>query len=50
VWAYQKSHYLSNRIYLDYADLFEAVKQSWNQLQPERLHKLTHTRWLMQVD
>lgn len=50
VWAYQKSHYLSNRIYLDYDDLFEAVKQSWNQLQPERLHTLTNTRWLTQAN
>jgi transposase len=50
VWAYQKSHYLSNRIYLDYNDLFEAVKQSWNQIQPERLQSLTNTKWLVQVN
>lgn len=46
VWAYQKSHHLSNRVYIDYDDLFEAVSQSWRQLPPERLQSLTATAWI----
>lgn len=46
LWAYLKSHHLSNRIYLDYDDLFEAVKQAWLSLRPERLASLTATSWL----
>ena len=49
VWAYQKSHYLSNRIYLNYDDLFEAVKRSWNQMPERRLKTLTATPWLTQA-
>lgn len=46
LWAYQKSHHLSNRVYRDYDDLFQAVKQSWNQLPAQRLASLTNTPWL----
>lgn len=46
VWAFQKSHHLSNRVFRDYDHLFEAVGQSWDQLPPERLASLTATPWL----
>ncbi len=46
LWAYLKSHYLSNRAYLDYDDLFAAVSQAWLQLDELRLRSLTHTAWL----
>lgn len=49
VWAFQKSHHLSNRVFIDYDDLFDAVEQRWNQLPPDRLASLTATPWLTQA-
>jgi transposase len=46
VWSYLKGHYLSNRVYLDYDDLFEAVKHAWLQLDEARLCSVTRTSWL----
>lgn len=46
VWAYLRSHYLSNRVYKDYDDLFEAIKAAWNSLDPQRLASLTHAPWV----
>lgn len=46
IWAYLRSHYLSNRVYKDYDELFEAIKAAWNALEPERLKSLTHTEWV----
>jgi hypothetical protein len=41
-----RSHYLSNRVYKDYDELFEAIKAAWNALSPERLASLTHSGWV----
>jgi transposase len=46
LWAYLRSHYLSNRIYQDYNDLLEASGRAWNQLTPARLCSICHTEWL----
>jgi len=46
LWAYLRSHYLSNRVYQDYDDLFDASGQAWNQLTPEHLCSICHTEWL----
>lgn len=46
LWAYLKSHYLSNRIYLDYDELFTACRDAWNQLDPARLASITNSSWL----
>ena len=46
VWAYMRSHYLSNRLYKDYDAIFEALQKAWNSLTPERLASLTHTDWI----
>lgn len=46
LWAYLKSHYLSNRVFVDYDDLFAATRTAWNTLTPARLQTLTHTTWL----
>lgn len=46
LWAYLKSHYLSNRVFIDYDDLFAAVGQAWLQLDETRLRSLTQTAWL----
>lgn len=46
VWGYMRSHYLSNRIYRDYDDLFEATKEAWNKLDEISLASLTATHWV----
>jgi transposase len=37
VWAHLRSHYLSNRIYLDYDDLFTTTADAWNRLTANQL-------------
>lgn len=46
VWAYLRSHYLSNRIYSDYDDLVEAGQHAWNALTDADLRSICHTEWL----
>jgi transposase len=46
LWAYLKSHYLSNRTYLDYDDLFAACRDAWNQITNDDLASITHTDWI----
>jgi transposase len=46
IWGYLRSHYLSNRVFSDYDDLFDAIKQAWNQLDAQRLASLTHASWV----
>lgn len=46
LWAYLKSHYLSNRVFKDYDELFAAVGAAWLELDEPRLQSLTHTSWL----
>lgn len=43
LWAYLKSHYLSNQVFKDYDDLFEKVKTAWLELDEQRLQSLTHS-------
>ncbi len=43
VWAYLKSHYLSNRVFEDYDDLFAASREAWNQLTESDLRSICHT-------
>lgn len=49
IWAYLRSHYLSNRVYSDYDGLFDTCGEAWNQLDETRLISLTHTAWLTHV-
>jgi hypothetical protein len=46
LWAYLRSHYLSNRAYHDYDDLFHACGKAWNQLTPEHLCSICRTEWV----
>ena len=46
LWSYLKSHYLSNRVFEDYDDLFEAGKQAWNALTESDLQSICHTSWV----
>jgi transposase len=45
-WAYLRSHSLSNRVYHDYDDLFQACGKAWNRLTPEQLCSICHTEWI----
>lgn len=46
VWAYLRSHYLSNRIYTDYDAIFDACSVAVNRLTPEHFKSITRTEWL----
>jgi transposase len=46
VWAYLRSHYLSNRAYKNYNELFEHASAAWRKLDADRLASLTTTDWI----
>lgn len=46
LWAYLKNHYLSNRTYSDYDDLFDASATAWSKLLPEQFMSICRTAWL----
>ena len=48
-WRTLRQHYLSNRAFKDYDELFEEVKAAWNRLAPEQLMSVTATEWLRAV-
>ena len=47
LWAYLKSHYLSNRIYENYRHLFETTSMAWNNISAEQLKTICNVRWIM---
>jgi len=46
IWAYLKSHYLSNRVFRDYDDLLVSSRNAWNSLSEECLRSVCRTDWL----
>ena len=46
LWFFLRGHYLSNRIFKDYDELFEAIKRAWNSLDAQRLQTLTRSPWI----
>ena len=46
IWFFLRGHYLGNRVYTDYEDLFEAIKRAWNGLDADRLKTLTRSPWI----
>ena len=46
LWAYLKSHYLSNRVYVDYDDLIDASGRAYRALTPDLLRSLCAVSWL----
>ena len=46
IWAFLKSHYLSNRVFIDYGDLLVACRLAWNSLSEERFQSVCRTDWL----
>jgi transposase len=49
VWAYMRSHYLSNRVFKGYDELFEVTAAAWNRLEQERLKSICHTDWILRA-
>ena len=47
LWAYMKSHYLSNRAYDDYPQLFDAASEAWNKISPEQFKTICNAIWLI---
>jgi transposase len=46
VWAYLRSHYLSNRVFKNYDELFEVAKGAWNRLDEACLKSVCRTAWI----
>jgi transposase len=46
IWAYLKSHYLSNRVFPDYDDLLVSCRAAWNSLTEACLQSVCRTDWL----
>ena len=46
LWAYLRSHYLSNRAFEDYDHLLAAGAEAWQQLTPERLRSVCACSYL----
>jgi len=46
VWAWMRQHDLSNRVFIDAAEIDRACAESWNKLTPDRLMSITATKWL----
>ena len=46
LWAFLKSHYLSNRIYENYDHLLQSCGHAWNQLTPDQICSICRTKWI----
>ncbi len=46
VWAYLRSHYLSNRVFKDYQELFDAGRDAWLAMTQTRLQSICETSWI----
>ena len=49
VWSYLKSHYLSNQVFTDYADLMNRATDGWNAISQTRLQSICKTAWVETV-
>lgn len=47
LWAYLKSHYLSNRVFADYQAIMDVSTHAWNALTADHFKSICHTQWLM---
>ena len=46
LWAYLKSHYLSNRVFEDYQAMLDVSTHAWNTLTPDHFKSICSTQWL----
>lgn len=49
-WGYLRQHYLSNRVFRDYDELFAETSAAWNRLSPDRLRSLCTTAWVERMN
>lgn len=49
-WGYLRQHYLSNRIFRDYDELFVQTMAAWNRLPQDRLRSLCATGWVERMN
>ena len=50
LWAYLKSHYLSNRVYKDYTHLLNAGRQAWNSVTENQFASICNTKWISHLN
>ena len=46
VWRYLRQRWLSNRIFVDYAELFAVCGAAWNAVSDAEFRSICHTAWL----
>jgi transposase len=46
LWAYLRGHYLSNRVFKDYDELFDVTAAAWNRLDEDRVRSICRTAWV----
>ena len=46
VWAYLRGHYLSDRVFRDYDELFAETSTAWNRLNETTLASIASTQWV----
>lgn len=46
LWLYLRHHYLSNRVFADEDNLWNACRDAWNRIDPERLNTICNTQWI----
>lgn len=46
LWAYMKRHYLSNRVYENYDEIFNVAKWAWNKIEPDRFSSICNIGWI----
>lgn len=45
LWAYLKSHYLSNRAYANYQEIFDAAMIAWNRITNKQFRSICNAKW-----
>jgi transposase len=46
LWAWLRSHYLSNRVYRDYDELLQAADQAWLRLDADTIKSVCRCPWI----
>ena len=46
LWAYLKSHYLSNRVFKDEQAIDDACAEAWRAMTPQLIQSITRTQWI----
>jgi transposase len=46
LWAYLKSHYLSNRAYANYKETFDTAATAWNKITQDQFRSLCNANWI----